>query len=473
MVQNVLATRYASTAMRQIWSPQAKIRAERDFWIEVMKAQRDLGVGFGSDSPGQVIAAYQAQIDQIDLDSIRNREQVSHHDVKARIDEFNALAGYQHIHKGLTSRDLTENIEQTQVRNSMKLIQIKAIAALSRLAELALHYADQPLTGRTHNVAAQTTTLGKRFATIADELLSGYSRLEELITRYRLRGIKGPVGTGQDMLDLLGGDQDKLHQLEDRLAEHLGFSKCMTSTGQIYPRSLDFDVVSCLVQLGAPLANLATSIRLMAGNELVTEGFQEGQVGSSAMPHKMNSRSCERINGLNVVLRGYLSMVAELSASQWNEGDVACSVVRRIAMPDSFYAIDAVFETALTILVDFQAFPAVIEAELNRYLPFLMTTKILMAAVQRGIGRETAHETIKQAAVGVAENMRLGGQNTLLDDLAESSLGLSHTDLESLLSQPLQLTGAAHQQITQIVESIATIVATHPEALTYQPDPVL
>ena len=204
------------------------------------------------------------------------------------------------------------------------------------------------------------------------------------------------------MLDLLGGDQDRLAELERRIAEHLGFRHVLVSTGQVYPRSLDFDVISALAQVAAAPSNVATSIRLMAGHELVTEGFQPGQVGSSAMPHKMNTRSCERVNGLAVIIRGYVSMVGELAGDQWNEGDVSCSVVRRVALPDAFFALDGLFETFLSVLEDFGAFPAVIDAELQRYLPFLTTTKVLMAAVRQGVGRETAHEAINEHAVAVA-----------------------------------------------------------------------
>ena len=264
------------------------------------------------------------------------------------------------------------------------------------------------MTGRSHNVAAQATTLGKRFATVADELLVALERLDDLLARYPLRGIKGPMGTSQDMLDLLGGSSDRLAELEQRVAGHLGFEQVLTSVGQVYPRSLDFDVVSALVQLAAGPSNLATTIRLMAGIELVTEGFKEGQVGSSAMPHKMNTRSCERVNGLAVVLRGQLSMVGELAGDQWNEGDVSCSVVRRVALPDAFFAADGLFQTFLTVLDEFGAFPAVVQRELDRYLPFLTTTKVLMAAVRNGVGREEAHEAIKEHAVAVALEMRQG-----------------------------------------------------------------
>ena len=165
----------------------------------------------------------------------------------------------------------------------------------------------------------------------------------------------------------------------------------------------------------------------MAGNELVTEGFKEGQVGSSAMPHKMNTRSCERVNGLAVVLRGYLSMIGELAGDQWNEGDVSCSVVRRVALPDAFFAVDGLFQTFLTVLDEFGAFPAVIQRELDRYLPFLATTKVLMAAVRNGVGREAAHEAIKEAAVGTALAMRKGqADNDVFAKLgADERLGLT------------------------------------------------
>src|SRR5215469_2473117 len=370
--------------MADLWSPDRKIVLERRLWIAVLRAQRDLGV----DVPDGAVEAYERVVDHVDLESIAARERVTRHDVKARIEEFAALAGHEHIHKGMTSRDLTENVEQLQVRQSLELIRGRAVATLARLARLAVEQEVTVMAGRSHNVAAQATTLGKRFATAADELLVAFARVEELLARYPLRGIKGPMGTAQDMLDLLGGDAAKLEELEGRVAAHLGFSTVLTSVGQIYPRSLDFDVVSALVQLAAAPSNLATTIRLMAGLELVTEGFKEGQVGSSAMPHKMNSRSCERVNGLAVVLRGHLSMIGELAGDQWNEGDVSDSVVRRVALPDAFFAADGLFQTFLTVLGEFGAFPAVIQRELDRYLPFLASTKVLMAALQPGRGTE-------------------------------------------------------------------------------------
>ncbi len=471
-IPNVLADRYASTAMTQAWSPEAKVVMERRLWLAVASAQVQLGL----EIPAAALDDYRRVIDRVDLASIAERERVTKHDVKARIEEFNALAGHEYVHLGMTSRDLTENVEQLQVREGLLIVRDKCVAALDRLSALAVAHSDTALTGRSHNVPAQTTTLGKRFASAADELLVAFERLDDLIGRYPLRGIKGPVGTAQDMLDLMDGDEARLHELESAVAAHLGFSRVLDSVGQVYPRSLDFDVVSALAQVSAGPASLATTLRLMAGHDLVTEGFRPGQVGSSAMPHKMNSRSCERVNGFAVLLRGYLTMVAELSGSQWNEGDVSCSVVRRVALADSFFAIDGLFETFLTVLDDFGAFPAVIDRELERYLPFLSTTKVLMAAVRKGVGRETAHEAIKEHAVSVALAMREGGlgENDLMARLAgDSRLRLSADELDALIAHPLAFTGAAGSQVRAVAGRVAVIVDRYPDAACYRPGDIL
>ena len=449
-IANVLANRYASAELVDLWSAETKIILERQLWIAVLKAQRDLGV----DVPAEAIAAYENVIDKVDLESIANREKITRHDVKARIEEFNALAGYEQVHKGMTSRDLTENVEQLQVYRSLELIRTKAITVALRIAERAAEYDTLVMAGRSHNVAAQATTLGKRFASAAEELLVAIERIENLIERYPLRGIKGPMGTAQDMLDLMGGDETKLAELESRIATHLGFARVFDSVGQVYPRSLDFDALSALVQLGAGPSSLAHTIRLMAGNETVTEGFKEGQVGSSAMPHKMNAR---------------------LSGQQWNEGDVFCSVIRRVALPDAFFALDGMFETFLTVLAEFGAFPAMIDRELERYLPFLATTRILMAAVRAGVGRETAHEVIKENAVAVALNMREnGGEQDLIDRLAaDDRLPLTKQQLDDALADRHAFIGAAESQTHRVIDRVRALVAQYPQAADYVPGEIL
>jgi len=462
---SVLANRYASAAMRKVFAPEEKIIAERKLWIAVAKAQAKLGHAIAD----SVIADYEKVISKVDLAAIDAREKITRHDVKARIEEFNALAGHEVIHAGMTSRDLTENIEALQIRDGLVIVHNKTVALLAALATKAAQYSDQPIAGRSHNVPAQITTLGKRFASAAEELLFAYERLVSLQDRYPMRGVKGPVGTAQDSIDLLGSTE--AHQkLESAIAAELGFNRVLDSTGQVYPRSLDYDVVTTLVQIASAPSSLATSIRLMAGAELVTEGFKVGQVGSSAMPHKMNTRSCERVNGLTVILRGYASMVSELAGNQWNEGDVSCSVVRRVALPDAFYAIDGLLETMLTVLNEFGAFPAVIAAELERYLPFLATTKILMASVKAGVGREVAHEVIKEHAVAAALGMREGKSNNFLDAIAQDNrIPFDRSALDALIGNPLEFTGDARQQVARVVSRIEAISSAHPAAAQYKP----
>ena len=230
--------------MAELWSAEGKVVLERELWVAVLEAQQDLGI----DIPDGVVDDHRAVVDQVDLNSIRHREEATRHDVKARIEEFCALAGHEHIHKGMTSRDLTENVEQLQVRRSLELVLDRVVATLARLGRLAAEHTGLVMTGRSHNVAAQATTLGKRFATAAEELLVAHRRLGDLLDAYPLRGLKGPVGTQQDLLDLFEGDAERVVELERRVATHLGFTNVLDSVGQVYPRSLDFDVVSALVQ---------------------------------------------------------------------------------------------------------------------------------------------------------------------------------------------------------------------------------
>ena len=458
--------------MNGIWSAEGRIVLEREYWIAVMKAQRDLGLGIADEA----IAAYEAVKDQVDAASIMARERVTRHDVKARIEEFNGLSGYEEIHKGLTSRDLTENVEQLQVFRSLLLVREKAVAGLKGMRERAEQWDEVVLTARTHNVAAQPTTLGKRIAMFGEELLSGFHALEDVIAGYAVRGLKGAVGTQMDQLSLFGGDVGNVAELERRVVAHLGIPQQWSNVGQVYPRSLDLRVVSILTELASGPSSFCKTLRLMAGNETASEGFAPGQTGSSAMPHKMNSRSCERVNGFHVILKGYLAMAAGLAGDQWNEGDVSCSVVRRVMLPDAFFAIDGMFETYLTILGQMDAYEAVISAETARYLPFLMTTTVMMEAVKRGVGRETAHKAIKEHAVATVADLRTGlvEKNNLLDRLAKDGrLGLTREELTEILRKGDREVGAAREQVAFFSGEVRKLEEKWPQAAAYSPGGIL
>ena len=472
MIPNVLAERYATPSMTAIWSPEGKILLERELWIAVMKAQRALGL----EIPAEAIADYERVKGEINVGRIMERERVTRHDVKARIDEFCELAGHEQIHKGMTSRDLTENVEQLQVYRSLQVILEKAVAVLAALSGRAVETRDLILTARTHNVAAQTTTFGKRLAMFGEELLGGLTALEHLLATYPVRGIKGATGTQLDQLNLFDGDAEKVARLEDEMVKHLGLPSSFRAVGQVYPRSLDFRVVSALCDAASGPSSLAKTLRLMAGHELASEGFAPGQTGSSAMPHKMNSRSCERINGLHAILKGHVTMAAGLAGDQWNEGDVSCSVVRRVVLPDSFFAMDGLLETTLVILGQMEVYPAVVGRETARYLPFLLTTTILMEAVRNGVGRETAHEAIKEHAVAAARDLRGGGvtENDLLDRVAgDERLGLTRERLQELFEAGAARTGAAAEQVDAVAAAAESWLRKVPAARDVRPGVIL
>lgn len=472
MIPNVLAERYASSSFRNIWSAEGRIVLEREFWIAVMKAQSELGL----EIPEEAISSYELVKDNVNLDAIMERERITRHDVKARIEEFCDLAGHQHIHKGMTSRDLTENVEQLQVYRSLELLRIKVLSTLNRIATLTEKWDALVITGRTHNVAAQQTTFGKRLAMFGEELLYGYKALEDLISRYAVRGLKGAVGTQMDQISLFDGDTKKTLDLEQKVASHLGISQKWTNVGQVYPRSLDLDTVSVLVQLASAPSSFSKTLRLMAGHETASEGFAPGQTGSSAMPHKMNSRSCERVNGFHTILKGYQTMAAGLAGDQWNEGDVSCSVVRRVMLPDSFYAIDGLFETFLTILDQMDAYEEVIDKENAHYRPFLMTTTIMMECVKAGSGREEAHKVIKEHAVATVNDLRNGviSHNNLIARLAEDSrLPLTQNELETIMEEGKENCGAAYAQAEHFVSLVKEILLEYPEAAALNPESIL
>src|SRR3989344_5969850 len=257
---NVLSERYATPEMNYIFSEEGKIRAERSLWIAVIKAQRELGMNI----PSEDIEKFEAAIGEINLGRIKEIERITKHDVKAKIQDFVNVSGAgEYLHLGMTSRDLTDNVEQMQIRDASKIIFGKNVSVLRHMIEKADKYSDTVFTARTHNVPAQSIFLGRRFSMWAEELV-----------------------------------------------EHLEFKRTLSSTGQVYPRSLDFAFLNNLVALASAQENFAKNIRIMAGYDLVTEGFEEGQTGSSAMPHKMNTRSIERINGFGVLLKGYQDMIS-------------------------------------------------------------------------------------------------------------------------------------------------------------------
>lgn len=472
IIANVLADRYASIPTLNVFAPMGRAVVERGLWLAVMKAQAEQGL----DIPSAAIEAYERTLNTIDLDWIRQREIEIRHDEKAKIEAYNRDAGYEYSHIGLTSRDHSDNVDLILNRAGLMVIRDHSVATAARMAEHAVEYSGIVYADRTHLAPAQPSLVGKNFSNFGEEFLMGFGNVEQMIDRYPFRGLKGAIGTQTDQLQLFDGDAEKVDMIEQRLLEFSGFNRLMNSVGQIYPRSLDFQLVSHLYQLVCGVANLANTSRMMAGLDEFTEGFKEGQVGSSAMPHKKNMRTSERIKSLKAVLAGHVTMASMISGEQLYSGDVSDSAARRVFLPDAFFATDGVLEASLTVMQECGVYPAVIQNELNRYLPFLTTTRLLMLSVQNGIGRETAHEVIKKHSVDVANNRNATGsmENDLLDRLAQDSrLGLTKVQMGEAISKPVDFVGNAGRQIKRFAETVSIVVAKYPEAASYEPEEIL
>jgi len=472
---NILSQRYATPEINQIFSEKGKTLLERELWITIIKTQKKLGYPI----PEEAIKKYEAAKNNINLQRIKEIEIQNKHDIKAKIEAYNeAAGGIEYIHIGMTSRDLTENVEQIQIKNASKIIFGKYISILRHLTDKAQEYRNIQLVARTHHQAAQPTLLGRRFAMWAEELHIHLKEFEQYIENYPLRGIKGPVGTQFDMINILGSIK-KTEELEKQVAEELGFKITLNATGQVYPRSLDYKLIVHLTALSSACENFAKTIRLMAGYELVTEGFQEGQVGSSIMPHKMNTRSSERICAFAELQKMYSDGASRLIGDQWEEGDVSCSAIRRVIIPDAFYTADGLTETTLTVLNKMGTYPKIIETELNKYMPFLATTAILAYALSKGIGREQAHSTIKKHAIAESLSLRKTGipENKLALNLANDFLfkemGITEQEINKIIHKKATYIGNSQNQIDMIINTTEQILKKYRKQALYEPQDIL
>lgn len=454
---SLVGERYASYEMREIWSREKKIIMERKLWIAVMKIQAEFGVEISK----ATISDYERVLLDINLGSIDSRELELGHDVKARIEEFNALAGHEQIHLGMTSRDLTENVELIQIKLAIELITMKARVLLLKLADKSETLADTLIVARTHNVPAQLTTLGKKFANWAEELEIAELNLENLLFRIPIRGIHGAVGTNLDLKELLGRNVEKFNEI---LIKELGFERVLNAPAQIYPRSIDFEVVASLFQLVASSNSMATNIRLMSGLGIASEGLPKGKTGSSAMPHKINPRLSERLNSLAAILKGHLTMIADISGTQWNEGDVSCSAVRRVALPDAFYVTDAILEIAIYLLDQIEFNDDELKREIEVHTQEVCSSSVLMLAVKQGVGRELAHKAIKEHAIASKS-----GADFFELVLGDPSLAIGKGDIDKLKGDLKLLAGDAPAQARKVALSIKESLAKKIDLANFHP----
>lgn len=385
---------YASTPMLDLWSPVERICLERGLWVLVMELQAAEGI----DIPFEAIEDYRAAIRDVNLESIASRELVTRHDLRARLEEFNDLAGYGYAHWGLTSCDITDNATQVQIRRGVQLVWDTSHQVLELLKAHIEATRDTVCVARTHNLPAQPTLLGKRFASIADEFLSALTSIRALWEMQACRGLVGAVGTGQDLTTLLGSQQayDRVNKV---FIDTLAFNVRVGSVGQVYPRSEDAVLCSTLVGLLAAPANLARMIRLETGYGRMWEQFDDGQVGSSAMPHKRNSVISERVNGLHAVAQGFNAMVGATSGAQWFEGDVSDSVTRRIGLPGLFKAVDATLWATVELLQRLDLSKQAYAAEVVEEWDSINTGTLLTRGLLLGMDRDQIYKQLQTGQI--------------------------------------------------------------------------
>lgn len=452
---DILQERYASPEMIEAWAPQSRVMVERGLWILVMRAQ-------GVDPA--VVADYQAHLKDVDLESIRQRELQTGHDLKARLEEFNHLAGHQAAHRGLTSADITESATSWAVYESMTIIAQRVVSVAARLAGLIGLYGSTPMVGRTHNLPAQVTTVGLRFAHCTQDLSAAFNALRHHMQIYSMRGLWGAVGTAADLLrtaNLPAGSYSSaygwLMAVNGKAAHTMRIPAMQTSARQVGNRGQDAMVASAVTALCAAVSNTATTIRLMVGQGLAAETPRPGQTGSSAMPHKANPRYAERTCGLLTVVRGYAHMLDDRIGDIWNEGDITDSCVRRVALPGLFLAADGLLRTFMVALDRFEPDIDAITAELQEYRAEMQTGQLLEALVAKGVGREDAHAMIRDHTRGIDWRMH-------------DYLDMNET-LE-VLAKPWDL-GAAAEQCDAGMAWCKNMMDLSPEGANYVPGDML
>ena len=449
--ENPLITRYASSRMSEIWSPQRKFSTWRRLWVALAEAEAELGLPI---TPEQ-IAELKAHVDDIDFEAADEHERRLRHDVMAHVHAYGdqCPSARAIIHLGATSCFVGDNTDLLLIRESLELVRDRVAAVIDRLAKFAAENRDLPCLAFTHMQPAQPTTVGKRACLWAYDLVLDLAEIEHRLATLKARGPKGTTGTQASFLKLFDGDHEKVRRLERLVAEKIGFDRCYAVTGQTYPRKIDSQVLGVLSGIAQSGHKMATDLRLLAHRKEMEEPFETGQVGSSAMAYKRNPMRSERLCSLARFVVSLESSPAATLATQWMERTLDDSANRRLVLPQAFLAVDAVLILALNVTDGLVVYPKVIAKNLEAELPFMATENVLMAAVAAGGDRQSLHERIRrhsQAAAAVVKNE--GGKNDLLERLAADE-AFAAVDLASAL-EPLQFVGRAPEQVDEFLADV-------------------
>lgn len=449
-----LAGRYASAEMLRLFSPGHRHSTWRRVWLALAESQRELGLPIPEEAIGQM--RDHLAVDAHDLERAREHERRTRHDVMAHLHAFaeRAPAARAFLHLGATSCDVTDNADLVILRDALALVERRLLQVVAALARFAERWADLPCLGHTHFQPAQPTTVGRRAALWLADLLLHLERLRFERGRLRLRGVKGTTGTQASFLELFGGDHHRVDELERLVTSRLGFAATYPATGQTYPRSVDAALVETLAGIGASCAKLATDIRLLARLKELREPLAPDQVGSSAMPYKANPMRCERVTSLARWLLTIAAYPGHTAAAQWLERTLDDSAGRRMALPESFLATDAILLVVHNVVDGLQVLPAMIRRNLDEELPFMASEAILAAAVRRGGDRQALHERLRlHARAATLAVLEEGAVNPFLDLVAsDPEIPLDRAELEELLD-PARFVGRAPEQVRELLET--------------------
>ncbi len=449
--ENPLISRYASPEMSEIFSPQRKFSTWRRLWVALAEAEAELGLPITA----QQVEQLKAHVDDIDFEAAAGYERRLRHDVMAHVHAYGDVCPDARaiIHLGATSCFVTDNTDLLLLRDALQLVGKRLAAVIDRLGAFAAEHRDLACLGFTHMQPAQPTTMGKRACLWAYDLALDLEEVERRIAALKARGPKGTTGTQASFLRLFDGDHEKVCRLEELVCQKIGFQESYAVTGQTYPRKIDSQVVSVLSGIAQSSHKAATDLRLLAHRKEVEEPFEKEQIGSSAMAYKRNPMRSERICSLARFVMSLESSPAITLATQWMERTLDDSANRRLVLPQSFLAVDAVLLLYQNVTSGLVVYPKVIETQLDAELPFMATENILMAAVAAGGDRQDLHERIRRHSQDAAAVVKQQGQrNDLLKRLADDE-AFAAVDLEAVVD-PSQFVGRAPEQVDQFLEQV-------------------
>lgn len=448
---NPLVARYASGQMSGIWSPQHKHSTWRRLWVALATSQKELGLQI----TGEQIAQMEAAVDDIDFQRAAELERELRHDVMAHVHTFGEACpeALPILHLGATSCFVTDNTELIQLRESLLLTRSRLVAVIDRLARFAEEYREQPCLGFTHLQPAQPTTVGKRAALWCYDLVLDLEEVETRLERMRFRGVKGTTGTQATFLSLFDGDHARVEQLDQLVAEKMGFTSRIPVTGQTYSRKVDAQILASLSGIAQSSHKAGSDIRILQHRKELEEPFESKQIGSSAMAYKRNPMRSERMCSLARYLIALAGTADHTAATQWLERTLDDSAVRRLSLPQGFLAADAILILYRNITTGLVVYPQVVARHLAEELPFMATEEILMAAVRAGGDRQDLHERIRQHSMEAGRQVKeFGRPNDLIDRLKQDE-AFSTVDLDSALDAR-RFIGRAPEQVTQFIAEV-------------------